>query len=83
MKHLGVDVGVGYFGFIDTDMVRGADAHPAIGKLREQMGGPMSRTYPLSKAGQGDRRRHRGRQRWIVVPTWARALIVARTRSSR
>ena len=29
VKHLGVDVGVGYFSFIDTDMVRGADAHPA------------------------------------------------------
>src|SRR5829696_10095032 len=47
LKHLGVDVGVGYFGFIDTDMVRGADAHPAIGRLREAATGPLSKTYPL------------------------------------
>ena len=31
VKHLGVDVGVGYFSFIDTDMVRGGDEHPAVG----------------------------------------------------
>ena len=34
VKHLGVDVGVGYFAFIDTDMVRGGDAHPALGRFR-------------------------------------------------
>src|SRR5262245_51688579 len=34
VKHLGVDVGVGYFYFIDTDLVRGADAHPAMSKVR-------------------------------------------------
>jgi NAD(P)-dependent dehydrogenase (short-subunit alcohol dehydrogenase family) len=79
VRHLGVDVGVGYFGFIDTDMVRGADAHPAIGKLREQMGGPMSRTYPLSKAGQAIADGIEGRKRWVVVPSWARVLIFART----
>src|ERR671915_1349967 len=48
LKHLGVDVGVGYFGFIDTDLVRGADAHPAIGHLREQTPGPIKKTYPVS-----------------------------------
>jgi NAD(P)-dependent dehydrogenase (short-subunit alcohol dehydrogenase family) len=79
VKHLGVDVGVGYFGFIDTDMVRGADAHPAIGKLRDQMGGPLMKTYPLSKAGQAIADGIEGRKRWVVVPRWARALILART----
>jgi NAD(P)-dependent dehydrogenase (short-subunit alcohol dehydrogenase family) len=79
VKHLGVDVGVGYFGFIDTDMVRGADAHPALGKLRENVGGPLSRTYPLSKAGQAIADGIEGRKRWVVVPGWARAAIVLRT----
>jgi NAD(P)-dependent dehydrogenase (short-subunit alcohol dehydrogenase family) len=79
VRHLGVDVGVGYFGFIDTDMVRGADSHPAVGKLRENMGGPLSKTYPLSKAGQAIADGIEGRKRWIVVPSWARAMIVART----
>jgi NAD(P)-dependent dehydrogenase (short-subunit alcohol dehydrogenase family) len=79
LKHLGVDVGVGYFGFIDTDMVRGADAHPALGKLRDSIGGPLGKTYPLSQAGQAIADGIEGRKRWIVVPPWARALIVART----
>jgi NAD(P)-dependent dehydrogenase (short-subunit alcohol dehydrogenase family) len=79
VRHLGVDVGVGYFGFIDTDMVRGADAHPAIGKIREQMGGPLGKTYPLSAAGKAIADGIEGRKRWIVVPRWARAFIFART----
>jgi NAD(P)-dependent dehydrogenase (short-subunit alcohol dehydrogenase family) len=79
LKHLGVDVGVGYFGFIDTDMVRGADEHPAIAGLRAQMGGPLNKTYPLSKAGQAIADGIENRSRWVVVPRWARALIVLRT----
>jgi NAD(P)-dependent dehydrogenase (short-subunit alcohol dehydrogenase family) len=79
VHHLGVDVGVGYFGFIDTDMVRGADAHPAVGKLREGASGPLAKTYPLSKAGQAIADGIEERKRWVVVPSWARALIVLRT----
>jgi NAD(P)-dependent dehydrogenase (short-subunit alcohol dehydrogenase family) len=79
VKHLGVDVGVGYFGFIDTDMVRGADAHPVLGKLRDNIGGPLNKTYPLSMAGKAIADGIEGRKRWIVVPPWARALIVGRT----
>jgi NAD(P)-dependent dehydrogenase (short-subunit alcohol dehydrogenase family) len=79
LNHLGVDVGVGYFGFIDTDMVRGADAHPVLGKLRDNITGPLSKTYPLSMAGKAIADGIEGRKRWIVVPPWARALIVART----
>jgi NAD(P)-dependent dehydrogenase (short-subunit alcohol dehydrogenase family) len=80
VKHLGVDVGVGYFSFIDTDMVRGADAHPAVGQLRAEMTlGPLGRTYPLSDAGQAIADGIEKRRRWVVVPPWARALLVLRT----
>jgi NAD(P)-dependent dehydrogenase (short-subunit alcohol dehydrogenase family) len=79
LKHLGVDVGVGYFGFIDTDMVRGADAHPAVGALREAAGGPLGKTYPLSKAGRALADGIEKRRRWVVVPSFARAMIVLRT----
>ena len=80
VKHLGVDVGVGYFSFIDTDMVRGADSHPTIGNLRHQMSrGPIGKTYPLSDAGQAIADGIEKRRRWIVVPPWARALLVLRT----
>ena len=79
LKPLGVDVGVGYFGFIDTDMVRGADAHPATASIREKMTGPLNKTYPLSKAGAAIADGIENRSRWVVVPSWARAMIVART----
>jgi short-subunit dehydrogenase len=79
MKQLGVDVGVGYFSFIDTDMVRGGDAHPAIGHLRKEAGWPFNRTYPLSTAGQAIADGIEQRRRWVVVPRWGRALLVLRT----
>src|SRR5215211_223105 len=79
LKHLGVDVGVGYFSFIDTDIVRGGDAHPALGHFREQAGWPFSKTYPLSAAGRGIADGIEKRRRWVVVPSWGRALLVLRT----
>jgi NAD(P)-dependent dehydrogenase (short-subunit alcohol dehydrogenase family) len=79
VKHLGVDVGVGYFGFIDTDMVRGADAHPAIGNLREEIPGPIMRTYPVSAVGRAVAEGVDRRSRWVVVPGWLRPLLVLRT----
>jgi NAD(P)-dependent dehydrogenase (short-subunit alcohol dehydrogenase family) len=80
VKHRGVDVGVGYFAFIDTDMVRGGDAHPALGHLREDAGWPLNKTYPLSQAGKAIADGIEKRSRWVVVPgTWGRALLVLRT----
>jgi NAD(P)-dependent dehydrogenase (short-subunit alcohol dehydrogenase family) len=79
VKHLGVDVGVGYFAFIDTDMVRGADAHPAMGKLRKETPGPLSKTHPLSAVGEAIATGIEERRRWVVVPRWSRALLVLRT----
>jgi NAD(P)-dependent dehydrogenase (short-subunit alcohol dehydrogenase family) len=79
VKHLGVDVGVGYFAFIDTDMVRGGDAHPALGRFRKEAGWPFNKTYPLSRAGKAIADGIENRTRWVVVPPWGRALLVLRT----
>jgi NAD(P)-dependent dehydrogenase (short-subunit alcohol dehydrogenase family) len=79
VKHLGVDVGVGYFGFIDTDLVRGADSHPAIGSMRQETPGPVKRTYPVSVVGKAVAEGIEGRRRWVVVPGWLRPLLVLRT----
>jgi NAD(P)-dependent dehydrogenase (short-subunit alcohol dehydrogenase family) len=68
VEHLGVDVGVGYFSWIGTDMVAGADAHPAIGFARKQMPGPLGRTYPVSKVGDAVADGVERRRRWVVVP---------------
>jgi NAD(P)-dependent dehydrogenase (short-subunit alcohol dehydrogenase family) len=79
VKRLGVDVGVAYFGFIDTDMVRGVDSHPAVGHLRQDAPGPLGKTYPLSAVGKAVAEGMQKRSRWVVVPGWARALLVLRT----
>jgi NAD(P)-dependent dehydrogenase (short-subunit alcohol dehydrogenase family) len=79
VKRLGVDVGVAYFGFIDTDMVRGADAHPGIGHLRQDAGGLIAKTYPLSAVGKAVAEGMQKRSRWVVVPGWIRPLLVLRT----
>jgi NAD(P)-dependent dehydrogenase (short-subunit alcohol dehydrogenase family) len=79
VKHLGVDVGVGYYAFIDTDMVRGADSHPAIGHIRDEVRGPLARTYPVSAVGRAIVDGVEKRRRWVVVPRWLPALLVLRT----
>jgi short-subunit dehydrogenase len=79
VKHLGVDVGVGYFGFIDTDMVRGTDAHPALGALRQELPSPIGKRYPVSAVGKAVADGIEKRRRWVVVPGWMRSLLVLRT----
>jgi NAD(P)-dependent dehydrogenase (short-subunit alcohol dehydrogenase family) len=75
VKRLGVDVGVAYFGFIDTDMVRGADEHPVYSALRRDTLGPFGKTHPVSAVGRAVVEGMQKRSRWVVVPGWARILI--------
>jgi NAD(P)-dependent dehydrogenase (short-subunit alcohol dehydrogenase family) len=79
VKHRGVDVGVGYFSWIDTDMVRGADAHPATRGLRKELPGPLGKTYPVTAVGRAVAMGIERRRRWVVVPGWSRGLLVLRT----
>jgi NAD(P)-dependent dehydrogenase (short-subunit alcohol dehydrogenase family) len=78
VEHRGVDVGVGYFSWIGTDMVAGADAHPALGFARAQLRGPFGKTYPVSKVGAAVVSGVERRQRWVSVPSWARAVLTLR-----
>src|SRR5215217_5416184 len=68
VKRLGVDVGVGYFSFIDTDLVRSADAHPTLGRLRQETFGPLAKAYPVSAVGEAIAEGIESRRRWVVVP---------------
>src|SRR3954453_22339788 len=52
VAHLGVDVGVAYFGWIDTDMVRGGEEHPAFSFMRSRLRAPPAKTRPVPKAGE-------------------------------
>jgi NAD(P)-dependent dehydrogenase (short-subunit alcohol dehydrogenase family) len=78
VAHLGVDVGVGYFSWIDTDMVRGADERPGIGGMRKRISGPMRKTYPLAEVADAVTRGVERRARHVTVPSWIRALLLLR-----
>jgi NAD(P)-dependent dehydrogenase (short-subunit alcohol dehydrogenase family) len=78
VKPLGVDVGVAYFSWIDTDMVRGADARPGIGTMRRRIGGPLSKTYPLSDVAAAVAQGVERRAKHVTVPGWIRALLPLR-----
>jgi NAD(P)-dependent dehydrogenase (short-subunit alcohol dehydrogenase family) len=79
VKHLGVDVGIGYFAFIDTDLVRGGDAHPAMGKLRQELPGPLAKTYSVASVGSAVADGIERRRRRVVVPSWVNAMLFLRT----
>jgi NAD(P)-dependent dehydrogenase (short-subunit alcohol dehydrogenase family) len=80
VKYLGVDVGVGYFAFIDTDLVRGGDAHPTLGGMRQEMAsGPLGKSYPLSAVGKAVADGIEKRRRWVLVPGWVGAVLHLRT----
>jgi NAD(P)-dependent dehydrogenase (short-subunit alcohol dehydrogenase family) len=78
MAEHGVKVGVAYFGFIDTEMVSAALEHPGASLMRKEIGGPLSRVYPVSDAGRAIARGVERRSRHVVHPPWARTLMVLR-----
>jgi NAD(P)-dependent dehydrogenase (short-subunit alcohol dehydrogenase family) len=78
VRHLGVDVGVAYFSWIDTEMVRGGDERQEFETLRSQMRGPLAKTYPVSVAGRAVVRGIERRSRWVTVPNWLRGPLVLR-----
>ena len=78
MAHHGVDVGVGYFSWIATDMVAGADGHPAMSGFRDKLPGPFKTTHPVSKVGDVVVDGIENRRRWVTVPSWLRVLLPLR-----
>jgi NAD(P)-dependent dehydrogenase (short-subunit alcohol dehydrogenase family) len=83
VKHLGVDVGVAYYSWIDTDMVRGADDHPAAQFMRGKLRGPAAKTYTVEQAGEITAAGIEARARRIVVPKGFRAILIGRMAMAR
>ena len=78
VAYLGVDVGVAYFSWIDTDMVRGADERSGMAGMRERISGPINKTYPLSDVADAVAKGVEQRARHVTVPGWVRAMIALR-----
>ena len=90
LAHRGVDVGVAYFAFTDTSMVRTADEEPGLAFARASMPPPFRTTYPLAPAvdrmvrGFEGRRAHVYGQSWLrLLPALRGALPALTARSSR
>jgi NAD(P)-dependent dehydrogenase (short-subunit alcohol dehydrogenase family) len=78
VAHLGVDVGIAYFGWIDTDMVRGGEQHPAFTFMRSRLRGPLGKTLPVSKAGEAIVNGIEKRAKTVAEPPFVRAVQVLR-----
>ena len=87
VRHHGVDVGVAYLSWTDTDMVRGVDRQAGLGEMRAGLPWIFGRTYPLAPAvvrladGLAARKPHVYGQAWLrLVPLVRGALpgIIAR-----
>jgi NAD(P)-dependent dehydrogenase (short-subunit alcohol dehydrogenase family) len=78
LKHLGVDVGVAYFHFIDTDMVRGSEDLPISRAMRGTARGVFKKNYPLAGAVQAIVDGVEARAQRVVHPKWLRWMILGR-----
>ena len=83
VTHKGVDVGVAYYSWIDTEMVRGADAREGMYRLRKRLRGPAAKTYTVEEAGEITAAGIAARARRIVVPKNFRAVLAARMLMAR
>ena len=71
----GVKVGVAYFSWIDTDMVRGADRTELGANMRAMLKGPVAKTYPVSAAAEAVVRGIENRSRVVVCPRWLMVML--------
>lgn len=76
--HKGVDVGVAYFGWLATDLVKAGDEHPAFAYMREHLPGPLKTTAPVDIAVAAIVAGVLKRKRRVMAPGWLRAALALR-----
>ncbi|HEY6397930.1 MAG TPA: short-chain dehydrogenase/reductase [Solirubrobacteraceae bacterium] len=75
----GVAVGVAYFLFLDTDMVRDAEREmPILQRVKDKLPRPLARTYPLEPAIEQLAAAIAGRRRRVAYPNWVLSLLPVR-----
>ncbi len=78
-RALGIKVGVAYFLFLDTDMVRDAEREmPMLERAKQEMPSFLSRTYPLAPAIEELVKAIEHRRRRIAYPRWFLRILGAR-----
>jgi NAD(P)-dependent dehydrogenase (short-subunit alcohol dehydrogenase family) len=88
VSHHGVDVGVAYLSFTDTDMTRAANSQIKAGEMRQNLRGPLGKLYDLDAAvdrlAAGIERRSpfvygQSFIRWVRPVRWALPSVAFRT----
>lgn len=79
--HRGVEVGVAYLSWVDTEMVRGADAIEGLRQLRAALPPPLNKVYPLDAAAERLVEGITRRAARIYVPKYVSALMASRATS--
>src|SRR4051794_26681993 len=74
----GVRVGVAYYLFLDTPMVRGGEQMRAFRDAKSRMPNPLSRTYPLEPAIEATVAGIRRRARVVAYPRFIRGMMAVR-----
>jgi NAD(P)-dependent dehydrogenase (short-subunit alcohol dehydrogenase family) len=74
----GVDVGVAYFGFIDTKLVRDAADRPGIAELRSSIPRFITKVVPVERAGIAIANGVAARAARIAAPKWIRLMLPLR-----
>jgi NAD(P)-dependent dehydrogenase (short-subunit alcohol dehydrogenase family) len=75
MRPYGVDVGCGYFGFLDTDMVRAPEGDEILADLGDQSA--FGKPAPVSTGVERIVRGIEGRSRRVYYPPWIIAPLLA------
>ena len=79
LRHKGVDVGVAYFGFIDTPMVQRAKSDPIVAEFEARNGRNfVGKTYPVSAACRAVIKGMEARSRRVMFPRWIRPMMLLR-----
>lgn len=76
--HKGVDVGVAYFGWLATDLVKSGGEHPAFTYVREHLPGPLKSIAPVDIAVNAIANGVVARKRRVMAPGWLRVALAMR-----
>jgi NAD(P)-dependent dehydrogenase (short-subunit alcohol dehydrogenase family) len=83
VAHLGVDVGVGYFSWIHTDLTEASEEHPGFLALRSSLRGPLAKVHPVDATSRAIVRGFERRSAKVVAPGWVRGLLALRGQVDR
>jgi NAD(P)-dependent dehydrogenase (short-subunit alcohol dehydrogenase family) len=74
----GVDVGIAYFGFIDTTLLRDAIDRPGIAELRNSLPKFITKPVPVGRAGTAIAEGVVDRATRVTAPKWMRLTLLMR-----